>query len=171
MTRAEGDCITPLKNKQFVMKQYAFSLLLALLALSFSHPTAFHRYASFKGAKQGQLKAQSTKTGREKDGWFEIVSIDMGAEVPVDPKSGRPKGARQKGPLTITKEVDGASPQLLQAHYTNETFQTVIIQTVDDNNKVINTTTLTNAVISEIKKNGNLEAVVFGTYDQIENKP
>lgn len=102
------------------MTKSAFSLVLALFALSFSHPTAlhptaFHRYASFKGAKQGQFKAQSSKTGREKDGWFEIVSIDMGAEVPVDPKSGRPKGARQNKPLTITKEVDLSSPQLLQA--------------------------------------------------------
>jgi type VI secretion system Hcp family effector len=155
------------------MTKSAFSLL---FALSFSHPTAFHptafhRYASFKGAKQGQLKAESAKTGRAKDGWFEIVSFDLNAEVPVDPKSGRPKGARQNKPLTITKEVDLSSPQLLQAHYTNEVFETVIIQTVDDNNKVVSTTTLTNALISEIKKNGNLEAVVFGTYDQIENKP
>jgi type VI secretion system Hcp family effector len=149
------------------MKKSAFSLLLALFALSFSHPTAFHRYASFKGTKQGQLKAQSTKTARAKDGWFEIVSFEMGIEVPVDPKSGRPKGARQNKPITIVKEVDEASPLLLQAHYANETFETVIIQTVDDNNKVSNTTTLKNALISEIKKNGNLESVSF-TFEDIQ---
>ena len=147
------------------MKKSAFSLLLALFALSFSHPTGFHRYASFKGTKQGQLKAQSTKTGRAKDGWFEIVSFEMGTEVPVDPKSGRPKGARQHNPIVITKQVDEASPLLLNAHYTNETFETIVIQTLDDNNKVTTTTTLKNALISEIKKNGTLESISFGYED------
>jgi type VI secretion system secreted protein Hcp len=148
------------------MKRYTFSLLFALFALSFSHPTAFHRYASFKGTKQGQLKAQSTKTGRAKDGWFEIVSFEMGTEVPVDPKSGSPKGARQHKPIVITKQVDEASPLLLNAHYTNETFETIVIQTLDDNNKVTTTTTLKNALISEIRKSGNLESISF-TYDDI----
>lgn len=149
------------------MKRYAFSLLIALIALSFSHPTAFHSYASFKGKKQGQLKAESSKTGRAKDGWFEIVSFDMGAEVPVDPKSGSPKGARQHKPIVITKQVDEASPLLLSAHYSNETFETVIIQTVDDNNKVIKSTTLKNALISEIRKSGSLESISF-TFEDIQ---
>jgi type VI secretion system secreted protein Hcp len=148
------------------MPRTTFSLLIALVALSYtSHPTAFHSYASFKGTKQGQLKAQSTKA-REKDGWFEIVSFEMGAEVPVDPKSGRPAGKAQHKPIVITKQVDPASPLLLNAHVTNETFETVIIQTIDDNNKVTKTTTLKNAVISDIRKNGSLESVSF-TYDEI----
>jgi|HubBroStandDraft_1064217.scaffolds.fasta_scaffold624472_1 type VI secretion system Hcp family effector len=157
------------------MTKYAFSLLLApvaLFAFSFSHPiafhpTAFHSYVSFKGKKQGQLKAESTKAGsREKDGWFEIVSFEMGTEVPVDPKSGTPKGARQHSPIVITKEVDEASPLLLNAHYTNETFETIVIQTLDDQkNKVTKTTTLKNALISEIKKNGTLESISFNFED------
>ena len=146
------------------MKKYAFSLLIALVALSFTHPTAFHSYASFKGTKQGQLKGESTK-GREKDGWFEIRSIEFGTEVPVDPKSGRPKGARQNNPIVVTKEVDEASPLLLKAHFTNELIETVIIQTIDDNKKVTKTTTLKNALISEIKKNGNLESISFNYED------
>jgi type VI secretion system Hcp family effector len=147
------------------MKKSAFSLLLALFALSFSHPTAFHQYASFKGTKQGQLKAQSAKTGRAKDGWFEIVSFEMGTEVPVDPKSGSPKGARQHKPIVITKELDESTPLLLNAHYSNEVFETIVIQTIDDNNKVTKTTTLKNALISEIKKNGTLESISFGYED------
>jgi type VI secretion system secreted protein Hcp len=151
--------------KTLVMKQYTFSLLIALAALSFVHPTAFHTYASFKGKKQGQLKGESTK-GREKDGWFEIQSIDMGAEVPVDPKSGAASGKRQHKPLVITKEVDAASPLLLNAHVINEAFETVIIQTVDDTKKVAKTVTLKNALISEIKKNGKLESISFD-YEEI----
>lgn len=148
------------------MKQYAFSVLIALAALSFSHPTAFHTYASFNGKKQGQLKGETAgKGGREKDGWFEITSFEMNGEVPVDPKSGRPKGARQHSPIVITKEVDAASPLLLNAHFANEIFETVIIQTVDDNKKVSKTVTLKNALISEIKKNGNLESISFSYED------
>lgn len=147
------------------MIRYTFSLLIALVALSFTYPTAFHTYVSFKGTKQGQLKAESTKA-REKDGWFEIMSFEMGSEVPVDPKSGSPKGARKHNPIVITKQVDEASPLLLNAHYTNETFETVIIQTIDDNKKVTKQTTLKNALISEIRKNGSLESISF-TYEDI----
>jgi type VI secretion system Hcp family effector len=162
------------------MKQYAFSLLIALFALSFArpanptrlarptrpaHPTAFHSYASFKGKKQGQFKGESTKTGREKDGWFEITSFEMGSEVPVDPKSGRPSAKAQHNPVVIRKEVDQASPLLLNAHVSNETFETVIIQTVDDHNKVVKTTTLKNALISEIRKSGTLESISFNYED------
>lgn len=151
------------------MKRITFSLMIAaatLVALSFSHPTAFHTYASFKGKKQGQFKGESTKTGRAKDGWFELISFEMGSEVPVDSKTGKPKGARQHSPIVITKEVDEASPKLLNAHFANETFETVIIQTVDDQNKVSKTTTLKNALISEIKKNGNRESISF-SYEEI----
>lgn len=147
------------------MTRYTFSLLFALGALSFSHPTAFHTYVSFKGTKQGQLKAESAKTGRAKDGWFEIVSFEMGAEVPVDPRSGSPKGARQHKPIVITKQVDEASPLLLNAHFSNETFETIVIQTLDDNNKVTKSTTLKNALISDIKKNGTLESISFNYED------
>jgi type VI secretion system Hcp family effector len=149
------------------MKQYTFSLLLALFALSYSHPTAFHSYASFKGKTQGQFKGESTKgTRHAKDGWFEVTSFEMSSEVPVDAKSGTTRGARPHPPVTIHKELDEATPLLLNARNNNETFETVIIQTVDDQNKASKTTTLKNAVISEIKKNGTLESISF-TYEQM----
>jgi type VI protein secretion system component Hcp len=55
---------------------------------------------------------------------------------------------------------------LLNAHVTNEAFETVIIQTVDDTKKVARTVTLKNALISEIKKKDNLESISF-TYEEI----
>jgi len=153
--------------KTLVMKQYTFSLLIALAALSFVHPTAFHTYASFKGKKQGQLKGETNgKGGREKDGWFELSSFDMGVETPVDFKAPKPTGKRQHNPVVITKETDAASPLLLNAHFTNEAFETVIIQTLDDQKKISKTVTLKNAVISEIKKKDNLESISF-TYEEI----
>jgi type VI secretion system Hcp family effector len=152
------------------MNRYTFSLLLALFSLSFSHPTAFHSYVSFKGTKQGQFKGESAgKGGREKDGWFLLSSFEMSSEVPVDAKSGKPTAARQHNPIHITKETDAASPLLLNAHFTNETFESVIIQTVDDQNKTTRRITLTNALISDIKKNGALEDISF-TYEKIETQ-
>lgn len=154
------------------MKKYAFLLLLPLTVVAFArwaHPTAFHSYVSFKGTKQGQFKGESSK-GREKDGWFAIVAFEFSVEAPVDPKSGRPAAKPKNKPIVITKEVDAASPLLLNAHYTNETFESIIIQTLDDQNKVTKTITLKNAVISDIKKNGTTEAVSFN-YDGIVMQP
>jgi type VI secretion system secreted protein Hcp len=90
---------------------------------------AFTCYASFKGAKQGQLKPESKKTKRS-DKWTEVLSYEMGSEVPVDPKSGRPKGSRTHHPLTITKELGAASPQLLDAHWKNELFSEIVLEIV-----------------------------------------
>lgn len=137
------------------MKSYTFSLLIALVALSFvrpAHPTAFQSYVSFKGSKQGQLKGSKEKGGREDKGWFLIQSFDMQGETPVDANKGGAAGKRTHKPLVITKEADGASPQLLQAHYTNEVFDNIVIQTFDDQNKVAKTITLTNAIISDLRK-------------------
>jgi len=155
------------------MKSYTFSLLIALAALSFVrpvHPTAFHSYVSFKGTKQGQLKGESEGKGRrEKEGWFECLSFEMKGEAPVDLNKVGPKGARTHPPVVITKESDGSSPQLLQAHYSNEVFASIVIQNLDDQNKVSKTITLTNAVISDLRKNGAIETYSF-TYEKIESQ-
>jgi type VI secretion system Hcp family effector len=117
---------------------------------------AFHSYASFKGKKQGQLKAESLKAKRN-DKWSELHCIEMGSEVPVDPKSGRPKAARTQGPLTITKSIGGASPQLLDAHWKAELFDEVVIEIVGRPDTgagevVVERITLTNALISKVHR-------------------
>ena len=156
---------------------------MALVALSFvrpAHPTAFHSYVSFKGSKQGQLKGKASgKGGREDKGFFQIQSFDLGSagELKAGPRANRPIN-----PSIITKETDGASPQLLQAHYTNEVFDNIVIQTLDDQNKVYKTIKLTNAVISDIRKtepttkerasetkDGTIETISF-TYEKIESQ-
>ena len=146
---------------------------MALVALSFvhpAHPTSFMGYISFKGSKQGQFKAQSKgKGGREDKGWFEIHSFEMGSAVPVDAGKGDVSGKRTHNPVTITKEADGASPLLFQAQSGNEVFDNIVIQTLDDQNKVTKTITLTNAVISNLRKNGTIETFSF-TYEKIESQ-
>src|SRR5580698_4834214 len=148
------------------MKSYIFSLLIALAALSFVrpvHPTAFHNYASFKGSKQGQFKAESKgKGGREDKGWFEIQGFDLQGEVPIDANKPGTTGKRTHKPIIITKENDGSSPLLYRAQANNEILESVIIQIVGRPDSgageiVTKTITLTNAVISGLRKNGTIE--------------
>src|SRR5580700_977573 len=117
---------------------------------------SFHRYASFKGKTQGQLKAESKKAKRS-DKWVELVSFEMSSEVPVDPKSGRPKGARTHFPLVITKEIGAATPQLLDAHWKSELFDEVVIEIVGRpdtgaGETVVERITLTNALIAKTRR-------------------
>jgi type VI secretion system Hcp family effector len=97
------------------------------------------------------LKGETIKAVRS-DKWVELSSFEMGSEVPVDPKSGRPTGSRTHAPVVITKEWGGASPQLLDAHWRAELFDEVVVEIVGrpDTGKgetVVERITLTNAII------------------------
>jgi type VI secretion system Hcp family effector len=153
------------------MKKSWFLLALSLVVLSFNHPTGFKNYASFKGTKQGQFKGESNKgkSGREADGWFELQSFDLGGESPVDASRSAAAGKGQHKPFTLTKEVDGATPKLLQAHVTNETLESIVIQTVNEQNQASKTITLKNAIISEIKTSGHIESISF-SYDSMDQR-
>jgi type VI secretion system secreted protein Hcp len=84
---------------------------------------AFHGYVSFKGTKQGQLKAE-TKGSRS---WKSKVLLEFqwGVQSPLDSNAGKPKGPRTHDPITITREVDEASPLLWAALCTNEALESV----------------------------------------------
>ena len=80
---------------------------------------------------------------------FEIVS-------PRDASSGLPTGKRQFKPITITKEVDAASPLLFHSLTTNENLTSVVINffKTDRSGKESNyyRVTLTNASISDARQ-------------------
>jgi type VI secretion system secreted protein Hcp len=151
------------------MKKSWLLLALSLAVLSFNHPTGFQSYVSFKGTKQGQLKGESSKASRRDKSWFVLQSFDFGGESPADASRSTAAGKRTHKPFSLTKEVDGASPLLLQAHLSNETFESVIIQTVNDQNQVSKTITLRNAIISDIRKSGGSEIISFN-YDSLEQQ-
>jgi len=130
---------------------------------------AFTSYVSFKGNSQGQLKAESTKTNRS-DKWSEIIQLDMGLQVGVDPKSGRAKAAPALDALTITKPIGVASPQLHQAAFSSEYFSEIVIEIVmrPDTGKgevVFERLTLSNAVISKIHRYSPNQAHEHGPVD------
>jgi type VI secretion system Hcp family effector len=151
----------------FFMKAITFSILMALVALSFvhpAHPTSFMGYISFKGSKQGQFKAASKgKSGREDKGFFQVQSFDMAGEVPIDAsQASGASGKRTHKPFSVTKEVDGSSPLLLQAHYSNETLETVVIELVGRpasgaGEVVTERITLTNATIARYATDKGIE--------------
>ena len=164
------------------MKKYATPLLLSLALLAFArpvrlvrpaHPTAFDTYISFKGARQGQFKAQTKgKYGKETEGWFRIESFDLQGEVPVDAaQSGKPTAQRQHKPVNVIKEPDGSSTLLRQALGTNETLAEVVIELAGrpasgQGEIVTERITLTNATISQYKTDNGVENLSL-SYEKI----
>jgi hypothetical protein len=67
----------------------------------------FHRYVSFKGKAQGQLKGESINAARSQK-WTEVHSFEMYSKIPLDLKSAGPNGA----------------------HWKSEVFDEVVIETV-----------------------------------------
>jgi len=110
------------------------------------------------GARQGQFEGSNGPT----------MAIDsLGHEItsPTDAASGLPTGKRQHKPITITKQIDKASPLILNALVTNENLTEVLIGMLRNGNQVM-TVKLTNArLVSRVQK-GDVETLSF-TYQKI----
>jgi type VI secretion system secreted protein Hcp len=81
------------------------------------------------------------------------------AEPEHDPQSGLPTGKRMHKPVSITREVDSASPQLLHACNIGETFSSALLQFPQSSSSgKINTLELLDGAIIKIEhplsKNG-----------------
>jgi type VI secretion system secreted protein Hcp len=158
----------------------SIALLIAVMIwLSASaRPAAGERITvTIEGAKQGVFKGD--QSGK-------IVATDFAMEnkSPADAASGRVSGKFQNLPVTITKDVDAASPQLFQALCTNETLKGVTVEMyvtgADGNEAVAQTVRLTNAAVTGLRQYvdavgadpsaGPREEVSF-TYQSIEFGP
>jgi type VI secretion system secreted protein Hcp len=87
---------------------------------------ALNAYLRVEGETQGEIKGSVTQSGREDT--MMIIGFSHEVVSPRDAASGRATGKRQHKPLTITKEIDKASPLLMQALVTNENLVSVILQ-------------------------------------------
>lgn len=87
---------------------------------------ALNAYLRLTGETQGKIDGSVNQRGKRGS----MMVIGFGHEVvsPRDAASGLPAGKRQHKPLTITKEIDKASPLLMQALVTNENLTEVSIQ-------------------------------------------
>ena len=75
-------------------------------------------------AEHGLVRGSSTKHEGDLDYSKGVECFGFGHSVatPVDSSSGRVSGKPTHKPITVTKNVDGASPILLHAVFTNEGF-------------------------------------------------
>ena len=92
---------------------------------------------------------------RDKDhkGWIDVLSVSHGA-APRDAASGLPTGKRQHRPVTITKPIDKASPELAEALASGRALSNVTIDVAG------HVTVLKSARVVAIEKDGNGNEVV-----------
>ena len=130
-----------------------FVIAFALVALPLSASAGRMFTVAIEGTKQGKLKGECG----DKDKKDLLCGIDFSAEsvAPIDPATGQASGKRQHKPLTFTKEVGTASPQLFQALVTHETLKSVLISfygtSAEGEEEVVYTIKLVNAVVVNIR--------------------
>jgi len=115
---------------------------------------ALNAYMTITGQKQGAIKGSVTQPAARANTIL-VHSYDHEIISPRDPQSGLPTGKRQSQPVTILKEVDPSSPQLLAALTGNEILTTVEIQfsqLVGTAETPVYKVTLTNASITSIQQ-------------------
>ena len=77
------------------------------------------------GQAQGAIRGSLRITDHE--GEIRVSAIEHRLMTPRDIATGQPTGRRQHGEFTITKELDPATPKLLQAWARNETLTTWVL--------------------------------------------
>ena len=124
-----------------------------------------------EGTKQGKITG-----GPPRKGWEDLDCF--GFEKGVEVGQGSGSGKRRHQPVTITREIDAASPKLFQALATQEVLKTVKVHWSRDGSAKPSTwyvTELTNAVIAKITPvslpgvKGRCERVQF-TYEKSETR-
>jgi type VI secretion system secreted protein Hcp len=129
-------------------------LLIICLVVTFSYNS--HAQAAqqvignitVEGSRQGDFNE-----GSKKDKEIPIIGFTYNVQVPYDAAAGRATGKRHWDPITITKNIDNASPQLFSALVSNEVLKTVTVNMIIAENgkqKEFQTIRLTNAVIVKI---------------------
>ena len=105
---------------------------------------------------QGKIKGSSTKNkgSLNSSNGIECHGFEFGVVAPYDSSSGRSTGRRQHKPVTISREVDSASPLLWHAMCTNESFQSATLSffkpSKGGKETVYYTIELTNGTITKI---------------------
>ena len=138
-----------------------------------ANPTRFD--VTIVGAKQGTFKGEGNRLRNRN----KIVGLTYAYELssPRDAATGLPTGKRQHHPVMFTKEWGAATPQILTAEANNENLKSVLFEffktTLNGQEYVFQTVTLTNASISDVKqytdKSGFLELdEISFTFQKIE---
>jgi type VI secretion system Hcp family effector len=114
---------------------------------------AMDAYMTIKGAKQGQFKGEAMSD--------QIRLVSVVRDTPM--AAAMPTGRRMHSTITITKEIDRASPMLAKAASTNELLSEVVITFTGGaaGAKTAQKIVLTNATILSVRKSGGNEQITL----------
>lgn len=121
---------------------------------------AVNAYMVINGTKQGQFKGERMSE--------EIAVTSVSHDVNM--ASRMTTGKRQHGSISITREVDAASPKLFQAMNTHEPLNDVMIvfrTSGGGAGKVAKTINLKNAMITAVRVSGRTETITI-EYDTVQ---
>jgi type VI secretion system secreted protein Hcp len=132
---------------------FVLSTVVAVLLSAMPAYAAFDAYMTIKGSKQGQIKGDAMSD--------QIRLVSVARDTPM--ATAMPTGRRMHSTITITKEIDRASPMLAQAASTHETLSDVEITFVGgaSGSKTAQKIVLTNATILYVRKSGGNEQITF----------
>ena len=132
---------------------FVLSTVVAVLLPAVPAYAAFDAYMTIKGSKQGQIKGDAMSD--------QIRLVSVARDTPM--AAAMPTGWRMHSTITITKEIDRASPMLAQAASTHETLSDVEITFTGGASgaKTAQKIVLTNAVILYVRKSGGNELITF----------
>jgi type VI secretion system secreted protein Hcp len=119
---------------------------------------AVDAFMTVEGARQGPIKG---------DGMSEKIQL---VSVVRDTATGMSTGRRMHSTITITKEIDAASPKFATALVSNETLKTVVITFEGGSGgaKTAQRIVLTNATILSVRKAGGDKEQITFDYQAIE---
>jgi type VI secretion system secreted protein Hcp len=116
-------------------------------------------YLKYEGVKTGAITGAATEAGNV--GSITITSLDFGLGHPIDPSTHLATGRQVVRPIVVTKEVDKASPLLLNSCYGNEFSKTCIFTYTRTDNTGKTTPYLTiavkNAAITDFNHSANAQ--------------
>jgi type VI secretion system secreted protein Hcp len=141
------------------MSRFVFTAVAGLAMLALARPaSAENIYCTIVAANQGTVQSDRGPAGNTKS--IPVLAFMQEVTVPYDQTgSGLGAGKVTHSPVTIVKEIDGASPQLFAAAVTNEILRSVTCtfyrQTAQSANHAYFKITLTNAAIVDYKDAGN----------------
>jgi len=120
---------------------------------------AIESYMTVTGARQGPIKGNGMSE--------QIRLVSVVRDTPM--ATGMAVGKRRHSTITITKEIDAASPKFAAALVNNETMRTVAItfEGGSRGEKTAQRIVLTNANIVSVREEGKFEKITFD-YQAIE---
>jgi len=137
-----------------IKRHVARCVLVGALLPAIPAMAAFDAYMTIKGSKQGQLKGEATS---------EKIALKSVSHESRDLATGMASGKRQHGTITITREVDAASPKFFQALSTNEVLNdvTIVFAAPGAGARKVQTIDLKNATIVSDRKAGGSELITI----------